>query len=119
MEVDGIGVEAGVTHPSPPQSWSPVSVTTVSDISNLLCAHNHLTEYCHDQQHYPIFVPPLEGKYIACNILQQAWEAHKVGVGPITGYTIDNNDSDKENNPNAAEVPPQPQGQGMGLGNRR
>ena len=119
VEADGIGVEAGATHQSPPQAQSLVSITTVSNISDVLCAHNCPTEYCHGHQHYPIFVPPLEGEYIAHNILQQAWEAHKVGVGPITGYTIDNNDSNKKNDPNAAEVPPQPQGQGMDSGNRR
>ena len=118
IEADGIGVEAGATHQSLPQSRSPVSVTTVSNISDMLCTHNCPTEYCHDHQHYPVFVPPLEGKYIAHNILQQAQEAHKVGVRPITGYTSDPDNSDKENNPNATEVPPQPQGQGMGQGNR-
>ena len=113
MEADGTGVEVGTAHQGLPQLSSPVSVTTVSDIPNMLCAHNCPTEYCHNYNHYPVFVPPPEGEYIACNILQQAWEAHEVSVGPITGYTIDNDDSDKENNPNAAEVPPQLQGQGV------
>ena len=81
VEADGIGVEAGATHQSPPQVQSLVSITTISNISDVLCAHNCPTEYCHGHQHYPIFVPPLEGKYIAHNILQQAREAHKVGVG--------------------------------------
>ena len=112
IEADGIGVEAGATHQSLPQSRSPVSVTTVSNISDMLCTHNCPTEYCHDHQHYPVFVPPLEGKYIAHNILQQAQEAHRVGVRPITGYTIDNDNSDKENNPNATEVPPNLKGKG-------
>ena len=114
MEADGVGVEVGTNHQGLPQSSSPVSVTTVSDISDVLCAHNCSAEYCHNHNHYPVFVPPLEGKYIIRNILQQAQGAHEVGVGPITGYTIVSNDSDKENNPDAAEIPPQPQGQGVG-----
>ena len=66
VEADGVGVEAGTTHQSSPQSQSLVSVMTVSDISDVLCAHNRPAEYCHDHQHYAIFVPPLEGKYIVC-----------------------------------------------------
>ena len=37
MEANGVRVEAGTDHQSLPQLSSPVSVTTVSDISNLLC----------------------------------------------------------------------------------
>ena len=98
-----------------PQSSSPVSITTVSDISNMLCTHNCPTEYCHDHKHYPVFVLPPAGKQISRNILQHAQEAHKAGIGPIVGYSIGNDNSDKENNPNAAAVPPQSQGQGLGL----
>ena len=64
MKADGVGVEAGTNHQSLPQLSSPVSVTTKSDISHLLCAHNCPAEYCHDHEHNPVFVPPLEGKYI-------------------------------------------------------
>ena len=116
MEVDDTGVEAGATHQSPPQSTSPVSVMTISDISNMLCAHNCPAEYCHN---HPVFIPPPTSKQIARNILQHAQEAHEADIRPIVGYSIDNNDSDKENNLNAAAVPPQPQGQGLGLHKRR
>ena len=115
MKADGIGMEAGAAHQSLPQSTSPVSITTVSDISNVLCAHNHPAEYCHN---HPVFIPPPTSEQIAHNILQHAQEAHKAGIGPIVGYSISNDNSDKENNPNAAAIPPQPQGQGMGLHGR-
>ena len=114
MEEVGTGVEAGATHQSLPQLQSPVSITTVSDISDMLCTHNCPAEYCHDHQCYPVFIPPPESRCIACNILQHAQEAHEAGIGPIVGYTISGDDSNKENGPNAAAVPPQPQGQGMG-----
>ena len=48
MEANGVGVEAGTAHQSLPQLSSPVSVTTISDISDMLCAHNCPTEYCHE-----------------------------------------------------------------------
>ena len=111
VETDGVGMEAGAAHQSLPQSTSLVSITTVSNVSDMLCAHNRPTEYCHD---HPVFIPPLTSEQIACNILQHAQEAHKAGISPILGYSINNKDSDKENNPNAAAIPPQPQGQGMG-----
>ena len=59
MEADGVGVEAGTAHLAPPQLSSPVSVTTVSDISNVLCTHNRPADYCHEHEHHVIFVPPL------------------------------------------------------------
>ena len=118
MEVDGVGVEAGTAPQGPPQSSSPVSVTTVSNISDVLCAHNCPTEYCHNHKHHVIFVPPPDSEHIAHSNLQHAQEAHEAGIGPLTGYHIGNNDSDKENDPNAAEIPPQSQGQGMGLHSR-
>ena len=114
MEADGVGVEVGTAHQGLPQSSSPVSVTTVSNISNVLCAYNRPTEYCHGHKHHVVFVPPPEGECFACNLLQHMREAHEVGIGPLTGYSIGNDDSDKENNPNATEIPPQSQGQGMG-----
>ena len=118
MKADGIGVEVGTARQSPPQSSSLVSITTVSNISDVLCAHNHPAEYCHDHEHYPIFVPPPAGKQIACNILQHTREAHEAGIRPIVGYSIGNDNSDKENDLNATAVPPQPQGQGLGLRGR-
>ena len=114
MEAKGVGVEARTNHQSLPQLSSSVSVTTVSDISNLLCAHNHPAEYCHEHEHNPVFVPPPEGEYIICNIFQHLQEAQESGFGPVIGYTLDNDDSDKENDLNVAEVPPQPQGQEAG-----
>ena len=69
MEEDGTGVEAGAAHQGLPQLQSLVSVTTISDISNMLCTHNRPTEYCHDHEHYPVFIPPLASKHIARNIL--------------------------------------------------
>ena len=119
MEADGIGMEAGTTHQSLSQPSSPVSITTISDISDVLCAHNHPAGYCHNHQHYPVFFPPLEGKHIACNLLQHAQEAHEVSIGHITGSSIGNDNSDKENDPNAATIPPQSQGQGVGSHGRR
>ena len=114
VDENGDGVKAGTAHQSLPQLASPVSVTAISDLSDVLCTHNYPTEYCHDHQHYPVFVPPPAGEHIARNILQHVQEAHKVGIGPIVGYRIGNDDSDKENNPNATAVPPQSQGQGLG-----
>ena len=114
MEEVGTGVEAGATHQSLPQLQSPVSITTVSNISDMLCTHNCPAEYCHDHQCYPVFIPPPESRCIACNILQHAQEAHEAGIGPIVGYTISGDDSNNKNGPNATAVPPQPQGQGMG-----
>ena len=114
MKANSIGVEVGANHQSLPQLSSPVSVTTVSDISNLLCTHNCPAKYCHEHEHNPVFVPPPEGEYIICNILQHLQETQERDFGPAIGYTIDNDEGDKENDPNAAEVPPQPQGQGVG-----
>ena len=110
MEENGTRVEAGANHQSPPQLTSPVSVTTVSDISDMLCTHNCPAEYCHN---HPVFIPPLTSERIAHNILQHTQEAHKAGIGPIVGYSIGNNDSDKENDPNATVIPSQPQRQGV------
>ena len=67
VEADGVGVEVGAAHQSLPQSISLVSIMTVSDISDVLCAHNCLTEYCHD---HSVFIPPPTSKQIALNILQ-------------------------------------------------
>ena len=119
MKANGTGVEVGTACLSPPQSSSLVSIMTGSEISNMLCTHNRPTEYCHNHEHYPIFVPPLAGERIACNILQHTQGAHEAGIGPIVGYSISNNNSDKDNSPNATAVPPQPQGQGMGSCGRR
>ena len=88
VEAHGVGVEVGTAHQGLPQSSSLVSVTTVSSISDVLCAHNCPAEYCHDHKHYPIFVPPLEGEYIAGNILQPVQEAHEAGVGPVDTTSI-------------------------------
>ena len=68
MEADGIGVEAGTAHQSLPQLSSLVSIMTIRDVSDMLCTHNCLTEYCHDHKHYPVFVPPPAGKQISHNI---------------------------------------------------
>ena len=106
MEANGVGMEAGANHQSLPQSSSPVSVTTISDISNLLCTHNGPAEYCHEHKHNPVFVPPPEGKYIIHNVLQHLQEAQESSLGPVVGYTFDNDNSDKENDPNATEVLP-------------
>ena len=116
VKANDAGVEVGANHQSLPQPSSLVSV--VSDISNLLCAHGNAAEYCHEHKHNPVFVPPLEGKYIIRNVLQHLQETQERGFGPIIGYTLDNDNSDKENDPNAKEVPPQPQGQGVGLRGR-
>ena len=118
VEANGAGVEAGTDHQSPPQSASPVSVTTKSDISHLLCTHNRPAEYCHDHKHNPVFVPPPEGEFIIHNVIHHLQETQERGFGPAIRYTLDNDDSNKENNPNAAEVLPQPQGQGVGLHGR-
>ena len=114
VEANGTGVEVGTNHQSLPQPSSPVSVTTESDISHLLCAHNCPAEYCHNHKHNPVFVPPPEGKYIIRNIIQHLHETQEHDFGPIVRYSLDNDDSNKENDPNAAGVLPQSQGQGMG-----
>ena len=88
MEAHGVGVEVGTAHQGLPQLSSLVSVTTVSSISDVLCTHDCSAEYCHDHKHYPIFVPPLEGEYIARNILQPVQEAHEAGVGPVDTTSI-------------------------------
>ena len=107
MEADGIGMEVGAAHQSLPQPTSLVSVMTVSDVSDVLCAHNCPAEYCHN---HSVFIPPPTSKQIAHNILQHAQEVHEAGIGPIVGYSISNDDSDKENDSNATAIPPQPQG---------
>ena len=119
MEMNGVGVEMGTNHQGLPQLSSPVSVTTESDISHFLCAHRCPAEYCHDHKHNPVFVPPPEGKYIICNIVQHLHETQEHGFGPIVGYSLNNDNSDKENDLNATGVPPQSQGQGMGSRRRR
>ena len=61
-------------------------------------------EYCHSHEPNPVFVSPPEGKFIIRNVIHHLQETQERGFGPAIGYTLNNDDSDKENDPNAAEV---------------
>ena len=61
VDENGDGVKAGTAHQSLPQPTSLVSVMTVSDVSDVLCAHNCPAEYCHDHEHNSL-CPSFEGQ---------------------------------------------------------
>ena len=114
MKEDGQGVEEGTDLAGQMPVHAPVHIPSTSNISDVLCAHNHnqTKDYCHNCNNddiTPVFILPPAFTRTILGVIHASQAASAAGAGPLTGYDLstsaeEDKDSNKENHQDAMTV---------------